>query len=135
MIELAIQAISRNALCSFLTVFGIVIGVAAGIAMVTCGQGSTQQVTADVEKLGSDVVMILPGQDAMQGGPGDTGASSFTLRDNDTVEGQLSIVEISAPHLSPGGSAGLARRGSAPTVMDEWFLNLVGSTFITSPQQ
>ena len=96
-IKLAIQAIFRNALRSFLTVLGVVIGVAAVIAMVTVGQGSTQQVTADVEKLGSNVMMILPGQDAMQGGPGDTAASEFTLRDNDTVEEELSIVEIAAP--------------------------------------
>ena len=44
-VRLALQAIFRNALRSFLTVLGVVIGVAAVIAMVTVGQGSTDQVT------------------------------------------------------------------------------------------
>lgn len=96
-VRLAIQAIFRNALRSFLTVLGIVIGVAAVIAMVTVGQGSAQQVTADVEKLGTNIVMVLPGQDAMQGGPAGSAVSMFTLRDNDTVEEQLALVSISAP--------------------------------------
>jgi len=48
-IRLAVQAIFRNALRSTLTVLGIVIGVAAVIAMVTVGQGSSDQVTEDVE--------------------------------------------------------------------------------------
>lgn len=96
-ITLAVQAILRNALRSFLTVLGIVIGVAAVIAMVTVGQGSTQQVTADVEKLGSNVLMVLPGQDAMEGGPTASVAPPFSLRDNDHIQDQLSAVDLVAP--------------------------------------
>ncbi len=96
-IRLAVQAIFRNALRSFLTVLGIVIGVAAVIAMVTVGQGSTVQVTADVAKLGTNILMVLPGQDAMEGGPGATTSQPFTLRDNDALQDQLAIVDISAP--------------------------------------
>ncbi len=96
-IRLAIQAIFRNALRSFLTVLGIVIGVAAVIAMVTVGQGSTVQVTADVEKLGTNVVMVLPGQDTMQGGPGGTADPMFTMRINEEVQDQISNVALSAP--------------------------------------
>ena len=96
-IRLAIQAIFRNALRSFLTVLGIVIGVAAVIAMVTVGQGSTVQVTADVEKLGTNVVMVLPGKDTMQGGPGGTVDPMFTLRINDAIQDQIANVALSAP--------------------------------------
>ena len=95
--KLAVQAIFRNAMRSFLTVLGVVIGVGAVIGMVTVGQGSAQQVTADVEKLGTNVLMVLPGQDAMEGGPATTAVSQFTIRDNDMVEEQLSIVRIAAP--------------------------------------
>ena len=66
-LHLALQAILRNALRSFLTILGVVIGVAAVIAMVTVGQGSTDQVEADVSKLGTNLLMIRPGQG--QGGP------------------------------------------------------------------
>jgi putative ABC transport system permease protein len=96
-IRLAVQAIFRNALRSFLTVLGIVIGVGAVIAMVTVGQGSTQQVTADVEKLGTNMLMVMPGQDAMQGGPTGTVDPMFTIRMNDLLEEQLSVVDVSAP--------------------------------------
>lgn len=95
-IRLAVQAIFRNAFRSFLTVLGIVIGVAAVIAMVTVGQGSTQQVTADVEKLGGNTLMVMPGQDVMRGGSLG-GAPMFDLKDNDKVEDELSIVELAAP--------------------------------------
>ena len=60
--RLAVQAIFRNALRSLLTVLGVVIGVAAVIAMVTVGQGSTDQVTEDVAKLGTNLLMVRPGQ-------------------------------------------------------------------------
>ncbi|MDJ1008123.1 MAG: ABC transporter permease [Paracoccaceae bacterium] len=95
-IKLAVQAIFRNALRSFLTVLGIVIGVAAVIAMVIVGQGSAQQVTSDVEKLGSNVLMVMPGQDAFEGGPGTTDPP-FSLADNNAVERELSFVDIAAP--------------------------------------
>ncbi|MBT8476463.1 MAG: ABC transporter permease [Alphaproteobacteria bacterium] len=93
---LALQAILRNSMRSFLTVLGIVIGVAAVIAMVTVGQGSADQVTADVEKLGSNIVMVIPGQDAMRGGPSGLAPQPFSMKDNDAVEA-LSPVAVAAP--------------------------------------
>ncbi|MDP5350436.1 MAG: ABC transporter permease, partial [Paracoccaceae bacterium] len=60
-IRLALRAIARNVMRSILTVLGVVIGVAAVIAMVTVGQGSSEQVTRDVAKLGTNVLMIRPG--------------------------------------------------------------------------
>ncbi|MGS4947799.1 ABC transporter permease [Meridianimarinicoccus sp. RP-17] len=96
-VRLAVQAIFRNALRSFLTVLGIVIGVASVIAMVTVGQGSTEQVASDVEKLGANVVIVVPGQDAMRGGPHGTTAPMFSTRINDTVKARVAAVAVSAP--------------------------------------
>ena len=67
-ILLALLTVLRNKLRSFLTVLGIVIGVASVIAMVTVGQGSTQQVQSDVASLGANLLMIRPG--SPQRGPG-----------------------------------------------------------------
>lgn len=61
-LKLALQAIWRNALRSFLTVLGIVIGVGAVIAMVTIGNGTTAKVTADLARLGANVLVVRPGQ-------------------------------------------------------------------------
>ena len=61
-LRLAVQALRRNAMRSLLTVLGIVIGVGAVIAMVTIGNGATAKVTADLAKLGSNLLMVNPGQ-------------------------------------------------------------------------
>jgi len=61
-LKLARQAIQRNALRSALTMLGIVIGVGAVIAMVTIGNGTTAKVTADLSKLGSNLMFVRPGQ-------------------------------------------------------------------------
>ena len=95
-IRLALQAIFRNAFRSFLTVLGIVIGVGAVIAMVTVGQGSADQVMADVEKLGANTMMVMPGQDMMRGGS--LGVTKpFTMKDADKVADALDAVELTAP--------------------------------------
>jgi putative ABC transport system permease protein len=59
-VKLAIQAIARNAMRSFLTVLGIVIGVGAVIAMVTIGNGTTAKVAADMARLGSNLLFVGP---------------------------------------------------------------------------
>lgn len=79
-VRLALTAIRRNVLRSFLTVLGVVIGVAAVIAMLTVGQGSSQQVAASVESLGTDVLIVRPGTQIM--GPGSrNSAPPFKLAD------------------------------------------------------
>jgi len=59
---LALREIRRNVLRSFLTILGIVIGVAAVIIMVILGGGATQEVTDQIESLGSNLLIIRPGQ-------------------------------------------------------------------------
>ena len=56
----ALQAILRNAMRSFLTILGVIIGVAAVITMVTLGRGLTADVQEDIAGLGSDVFIIFP---------------------------------------------------------------------------
>ncbi len=63
-VRLALSAIWRNALRSFLTVLGIVIGVAAVIGLVTIGEGSTRQVQSDVASLGSNLMILRSGAPA-----------------------------------------------------------------------
>ncbi len=103
-IRLAVQAIFRNTMRSVLTVLGIVIGVAAVIAMVTVGEGSSSQVTADVEKLGTNVLMVMAGGDEQ--GPGSNSvAKAFTLQDVDAIIEQISSVETAAPYAQTSTTA------------------------------
>ena len=94
-IKLALQAILRNALRSFLTVLGIVIGVGAVIAMVTIGNGTTAKVAADLAKLGSNLLSVRPGQF----GPGRASAEAkpFNIRDVEALKAQLRGVRAVAP--------------------------------------
>jgi putative ABC transport system permease protein len=94
-LKLALRSIRRNALRSFLTVLGIVIGVGAVIAMVTIGQGATARVTADLAKLGTNLLFVAPGQF----GPGRASADAkpFKARDVDAIRTQLGSIRAVAP--------------------------------------
>jgi putative ABC transport system permease protein len=93
--KLAWQAIRRNALRSFLTMLGIVIGVGSVIALVTIGNGTTVKVTADLAQLGSNLLFVRPGQF----GPHAVGmeARPFTVSDVEALKSQLSGVQAVAP--------------------------------------
>jgi putative ABC transport system permease protein len=94
-IRLAWQAIGRNALRASLTVLGIVIGVAAVIAMVTIGKGATAKVKADIERLGGNLIFLAPGQF----GPGraSSDAKPFNARDVAALRAELSSALAIAP--------------------------------------
>lgn len=102
-VRLALTAIRRNVLRSFLTVLGVVIGVAAVIAMVTVGQGSSQQVAASVESLGTNVLIVRPGTQVMGPGSRNT-APSFKLADVAALE-ELPALEAVAPVVNASETA------------------------------
>ena len=81
-VRLALRSVRRNALRSFLTLLGIVIGVAAVIAMITIGSGTTEKVKQDIAKLGSNLLVVQASR-PMRGG-----VTSFTPKqlDNEDVE-------------------------------------------------
>ena len=98
-VRLAARSIIRNKLRSFLTILGIVIGVAAVIAMVTVGQGSSRQVAASVETMGSDMLVLRPGLRGFGPPGGGARARDFTLRDADALA-TLPVVAQLAPLAS-----------------------------------
>ena len=59
---LALRSVQRNMLRSFLTILGIVIGVSAVITMVTLGNGATQAIEMQITSLGTNLLMVSPGQ-------------------------------------------------------------------------
>ncbi len=100
MLRLALQAIRRNVLRSSLTVLGIVIGVAAVITMVTVGNGATAQVTSDLAKLGTNVLMVRPGQ-SFHGGGGTRGeAAPLSVEDATALRHEIAGVLAAAPIAS-----------------------------------
>jgi putative ABC transport system permease protein len=101
---LALRAIRRNLMRSTLTILGIVIGVAAVIAMVTLGSGTTERVTSEIQSLGSNVLIVSAGP---QGGRGPGGAvvagPAFTLRDVDAIRQNVAGIAELAPIANARG--------------------------------
>ena len=93
--KLAISAIVGNAMRSFLTMLGIIIGVAAVITMVTLGSGATAQVTSDIEGLGSNLVMVVPGSGMRLGGQ--AVSKPFDTDDADAIREQIANVNAVSP--------------------------------------
>lgn len=92
---IAIREIRRNLMRSFLTVIGIVIGVAAVVTMVTLGRGATETVKQQISKMGNNLLILRPGQ-----GWGRGGAPLFSLDDVDAVRDQVPGIASVAPFIS-----------------------------------
>jgi len=94
-ILLALREIRRNVMRSFLTILGIVIGVASVITMVTLGGGATVQVTQQIASLGSNLLMVTPGK---RMGPGQAPtAAPFRMKDAEAIARDIPSVEAVAP--------------------------------------
>jgi len=98
-ILLALREIRRNLMRSFLTVLGIVIGVAAVITMVTLGNGATRMVAEQISSLGSNLLILRPGQRL---GPGrdSAGAPNFRAADVEALLVQVPSLKAVAPVVS-----------------------------------
>ena len=101
---IALREIRRNLTRSFLTVVGIVIGVAAVVTMVTLGRGATETVKQQISKMGSNLLVLRPGQ-----GWGGGGAPLFSLADVHAIRDQIPGIASVAPFIS----------NSAPLVYQE----------------
>ena len=95
----AMQAIIRNKMRSMLTMLGVFIGVAALIAMVDVGQGANDVVRKQIESLGTNLLVVLPGANTSGGARGGSGsASTLTVADagaiqrDDKAVGQVSYL-------------------------------------------
>ncbi|HEY8908149.1 MAG TPA: ABC transporter permease [Rhodoferax sp.] len=118
---LALRSIRRNLLRSFLTILGIVIGVSAVITMVTLGKGATQAVQMQISSLGTNLLMVRPGQRLGPGGPGGGGgAPSFKESDAGAIMAQIGGIQAVAPE----GRTGVTVVGNGRN----WATNVTGST-------
>jgi len=93
-LQLALRSIRRNLMRSFLTILGIVIGVAAVITMVTLGNGATKSVSDQISSMGSNLLMVMPGQ---RFGPGAVPGAPFKSADVEAVRNQIAGVRLVAP--------------------------------------
>ncbi len=115
---LALRSVQRNMLRSFLTILGIVIGVSAVITMVTLGNGATQAIEEKITSLGTNLLMVSPGQRI--GGGGGGSVPQFVEADGEAIAAQI------------GGVAAVAPQGRATATVvangRNWSTTIVGST-------
>jgi putative ABC transport system permease protein len=95
---MALREVQRNKLRSALTTLGIVIGVAAVIALVTLGEGATARVTRDIANMGVNMLTVTPG--AQRRGPTNLSAPPLTMEDARAIERDIRAVAAVAPTVS-----------------------------------
>jgi putative ABC transport system permease protein len=98
-VRVALRALGANKLRTTLTMLGIIIGVAAVIALMSIGRGAQAQVTSQIQSLGTNLLFIRPGstnQGGIRSGAGQ--AATLTLEDSDAIA-SLSNVVAAAPEV------------------------------------
>src|SRR5690606_1186165 len=121
LLRIALRAIQRNKLRAFLTMLGIIIGVAAVITMMSIGEGSKQSIQQTFSSMGSNMITVMPYNNMPMPGGVRLGASSVqTLTLSDVEKIQKEVTDISA--LSPGVSS----NGQAIKGANNWPTNIQG---------
>ena len=103
LIEETFFAVLANKVRSSLTVLGIVIGIGSVVAMISIGQGATSEVSKNIQALGSNLLVVMPGSQmgvGMQVRGGMGSASSLILEDAEAIAEQVSDVVAVAPEVS-----------------------------------
>jgi putative ABC transport system permease protein len=124
---------------SFLTVLGVVIGVAAVIALMSIGRGAEASVLSSIESLGSDLIMVYPGMRTASGVRG--AAASLTFEDAMAIGEQVPYVKAVAPSLSRSlqvvaGSENMnaSVTGVTPDYQNVFNLEVANGSFISDYQ-
>ena len=102
--KIALRALANNKLRAFLTMLGIIIGVASVITMLAIGQGSKKSIQAQISEMGSNMIMIHPGAD-MRGGVRQDPSSMQTLKltDYESLRDETNFVSAVSPEVSSSG--------------------------------
>jgi putative ABC transport system permease protein len=102
-IRVAFRALVRNKMRAALTMLGIIIGVAAVIAMVSIGQGASASVQAQIESIGTNLLFVSAGAQNVGGvrsGTGDTGTNTLTVDDLEAIKREVPSVSMVTPNVN-----------------------------------
>ena len=102
-IRVAFRALVRNKMRAALTMLGIIIGVAAVIAMVSIGQGASASVQAQIESIGTNLLFVSAGAQNVGGvrsGTGDTGTNTLTVDDLQAIKREVPSVSMVTPNVN-----------------------------------
>ncbi len=118
--KIAFRAIANNKFRSFLSMLGIIIGVAAVIVMMAIGQGSKESIRKNISQMGTNVIMIRPGAD-MMGGVRQDPSSMQTLKvaDYESILKEKKYVTYVSPEVNASGQAIYGANNTNTTIYGE----------------
>ena len=117
LIKIALRVLANNKLRGFLTMLGIIIGVASVITMLAIGQGSKRSIQAQISEMGSNMIMIHPGADVRGGVRQDASAmETLKLEDYQNIVDETRYVSAVSPSVNSSGQA-IYGANNAPTTV------------------
>ena len=117
LLKIAHRALANNKLRGFLTMLGIIIGVASVITMLAIGQGSKRSIQAQISEMGSNMIMIQPGADMRGGVRQDASAmETLKLQDYEDIVNETRYVSATSPSVNSSGQA-IYGANNAPTTV------------------
>ena len=102
--KIALRALANNKLRAFLTMLGIIIGVASVITMLAIGQGSKKSIQAQISEMGSNIIMIHPGGERRGGVRMDPSEmQTLKLADYESLRDETNFLAAVSPNVSSSG--------------------------------
>lgn len=127
--RIALKALGNNKFRGFLTMLGIIIGVGSVITMLAIGQGSKKSIQAEISEMGSNMIMIHPGED-MRGGVRLSADDMQTLKvkDFEVIRQECGHVSLVSPSVNSTGQAVYGANNTPTSVygVNEEFLDIRG---------
>lgn len=117
LIQIALRALNNNKFRGFLTMLGIIIGVASVISMLAIGQGSKRSIRAQISEMGSNMIMIHPGNGKF-GGVRQSASDMQTLKleDYQSIVRDVDLINKCTPTVNTGGQV-IYGANNAPTTI------------------
>ena len=115
--RIAVKALSNNKLRGFLTMLGIIIGVASVITMLAIGQGSKRSIQAEISEMGSNMIMVHPGGDRRGGVQlSADDMQSLKIKDFEDIRADTRYVTYVSPAVTSSGQAVYGANNTPTTV-------------------
>ncbi|MCF0257048.1 MAG: ABC transporter permease, partial [Bacteroides heparinolyticus] len=121
LLKVSIHAVSNNKMRSFLSMLGIIIGVAAVIIMMAIGQGSKESIRSELSTMGTNLLTIRPGADTGPGGVRQDPSAMQTLKpaDYEKILAEKKLVTNVSPEVNASGQVVFGNKNTSTTVYGE----------------
>src|SRR5512147_2835731 len=117
LLRIAIRALVRNRLRAILTMLGIIIGVAAVIAMLAIGEGSKQKIRSDLSKMGTNMLMIMPNWQRRAGVNLGSGSSNvLKYSDVEAIRKEGTAIKAVSPEVRANGQVIYGNQNAQTTI-------------------